>query len=840
MNLRSSPQLGPTLTVDSPRSPPRGFDESLEDQSEDVRVPRSPPGEPRESLPQRPSRSSVAYRPATPSSTASVPGEQRPAHLSPGELNSAKFAPRESQSDRKAKSTSLPPPANRAEKPKIPAKPANLAHNEGGSLATPRSKRASSDLRVSPFSTPPSSPEKSPPKQRNGPPPPSRPEMETPSKRLFEERFPGPGTPSPAPAPAPRNLREPGLPRREPSRDTKPLMVQIPSGQQQQPEPASSVSVPLSAQRLPATNYSPHDRPGLPPRRASVQGRRGLSPSRQVPNAEFPSRPISSPRQPEFVQHYQHPQPAPQPAQSPQPSQHPPQRAPELQTPALYRQPSYSRESKPGQQAIYSDRPQPQYQPQQYQQQQYQQHYQPPQQYQHSQPRIRPDTEEEDERFASQPTVTLTDYPDASNANRRPPILKHAPREIPTRYDTRLMDVCGKYVCTTGYMTRVWDLTNGEQIMTLIPPETVKNLSVAFKPGKGLEDEGKRLWLGTNTGELHEVDISTRSIVATRSYPSRREVIKILRHKKEMWTIDDEGRLLVWPADESGAPNLQYSYHNPYDRVARGQTFSMVAGDELWLATGKEVHVYQPNARDDASFKVLRRPLGAQHTGEVTSGAFTTKKGGQVYLGHADGKVSVYSATDYACLAMVNVSVYKINCLSVVGDYLWAGYKTGMIYVYDVNSSPWTVKKDWKAHDSPVTGFILDTSSVWTMNRLQVTSLGTDNCIRLWDGTLESDWLGLFPFPLGLDYLLTTVESRMQSRDVEYCDFREVRAVVMTWNAGASTPGSVRTSTFIQDAIHPEDPPEILVFGFQELVDLENKKITASSSSFPVTRMIDY
>ncbi len=69
----------------------------------------------------------------------------------------------------------------------------------------------------------------------------------------------------------------------------------------------------------------------------------------------------------------------------------------------------------------------------------------------------------------------------------------------------------------------------------------------------------------------------------------------------------------------------------------------------------------------------------------------------------------------------------------------------------------------------------------------------------------------------------------MQKRDVEFCTFREAKAVIVTWNAGASTPGSVRTSTFIQDAIHPEDPPEILVFGFQELVDLENKKITAST-----------
>jgi WD40 repeat protein len=292
-------------------------------------------------------------------------------------------------------------------------------------------------------------------------------------------------------------------------------------------------------------------------------------------------------------------------------------------------------------------------------------------------------------------------------------------------------------------LTRVWDLTNGEQVLSLSHGETVKSLSLAFKPGNGLEEEGKRIWLGTSAGELHEVDIASQSIVASRSYPSRREVIQILRHKKEMWTIDDEGRLLVWLPDETGVPNLQYSYHSPHERVARGQ-FSMVVDDKLWLAAGKDVYIYRPSARDDAVFKVLKRPLGLQHSGDVTCGTYTTHEGGRVYLGHADGKVTVYSSTDYACLAVVNVSVYKINCLDFVGDYLWAGYKTGMIYVYDTRTNPWTVKKDWRAHDSPVCGFVLDTSSVWTINRLQVTSLGTDNCIRLWDGMLEDDWLGMF------------------------------------------------------------------------------------------------
>lgn len=69
----------------------------------------------------------------------------------------------------------------------------------------------------------------------------------------------------------------------------------------------------------------------------------------------------------------------------------------------------------------------------------------------------------------------------------------------------------------------------------------------------------------------------------------------------------------------------------------------------------------------------------------------------------------------------------------------------------------------------------------------------------------------------------------MQSKDVEFCTFRELRLVVVSWNAGASTPGSLRTSEFIRDAVNPEDPPDIVVFGFQELVDLENKKITASA-----------
>lgn len=55
----------------------------------------------------------------------------------------------------------------------------------------------------------------------------------------------------------------------------------------------------------------------------------------------------------------------------------------------------------------------------------------------------------------------------------------------------------------------------------------------------------------------------------------------------------------------------------------------------------------------------------------------------------------------------------------------------------------------------------------------------------------------------------------------------------MTWNAGASMPRDLHGNPFIENVIHAEQPPELLVFGFQELVDLEDKKITASAYIFP-------
>jgi len=410
----------------------------------------------------------------------------------------------------------------------------------------------------------------------------------------------------------------------------------------------------------------------------------------------------------------------------------------------------------------------------------------------------------------------LGDYPDSSHSNRRPPVFKQGIKDISARYDTRVMDVCGEYVCTTGLMTRVWNILDGEVMMSIVHGEGVKMMSMAFKPANHVDDEGKRLWLGNNIGELMEVDIPSQSVVSTKANAhTRREIIKIYRHLNEMWTLDDGGTLHLWAPDASGAPSLS----NPYQtfRVPKGHTFSMVVVDELWYATGKDLRVFAPTLDGSTQFQVLAKPLSQPSTGDITSGAIIKSQLDRVYISHADGKVSIYSRQDYSCLGVVNISMYKITSLTAVNRFLWAGFSTGTIYVYDTSVSPWVVKKDWRAyHDLPVVKLSADPSSFWTFERDQVVSLGQDNVLRIWDGLMQDDW----------------IENRMVEEQHDFSEKENIRALVMTWNAGASTPYHLQHSSgdenFFRDLLQSSDCPDILVFGFQELVDLEDKKTTAS------------
>lgn len=428
----------------------------------------------------------------------------------------------------------------------------------------------------------------------------------------------------------------------------------------------------------------------------------------------------------------------------------------------------------------------------------------------------------------------ISEYPDTSSVNRRPPYLAHRVQKIETRYDTKIFDISSRYICTTGYLTKAWDLMSGGLVMNIGHGEKeIRATAMAFKSGLVSEEEGKYVWLGTNHGDLHEVDISTQTTMHTKpAAHNRREIVKIFRCQDSMWTLDDDGKLYVWPPDNTGSPNLQSI---PYSRkVPKGHSYSLIIDDNLWLATGKDIRVFRPNAKEDERFSVTEQPLSQPGVGEITSAAVIPCEPQMVYFGHADGKVTTYSTVSFTCLGVYNVSAYKINTLAGAGSYLWAGYSTGVISVYDTRIRPWSTKKEWQAHDHPVINLLARADSIEKSGLLRVASIGTDNAVRMWDGLLEDDWLGMSSsIRKGQPLVNYITELDMQEHDINYCSFREIKAKVLTWNAGASTPTSLqydeRNKNFFREFLQTDNPPELLVFGFQELVDLEDKKLTASS-----------
>lgn len=100
--------------------------------------------------------------------------------------------------------------------------------------------------------------------------------------------------------------------------------------------------------------------------------------------------------------------------------------------------------------------------------------------------------------------------------------------------------------------------------------------------------------------------------------------------------------------------------------------------------------------------------------------------------------------------------------------------------------------------------------------------------ITYWDGFFEMDWM----------------EQRMLKREAEFCQYRNIKVMICSWNIDSCKPADLQGSDdnlhFLRDVIRQgldvasqsSDPPEVLVFGLQEVIDLEDKKLTASASDY--------
>ncbi|PWN50981.1 DNase I-like protein [Violaceomyces palustris] len=443
-----------------------------------------------------------------------------------------------------------------------------------------------------------------------------------------------------------------------------------------------------------------------------------------------------------------------------------------------------------------------------------------------------------------------SDLPDASHANRRAPAFK--PDCYTSSKAAFQAFALNGHTLVTGSgdkvkVYRVGDMSSGvgEKLCTVGEhgnSKEIKLTALEFKPPTdgepGDEEEGRYVWCGTKEGHLWELDVYEAAITDCRSNIHSSPIQLLQRVGNRMISMDDGGKISIWlpSTDPTKRPGIHLSNQPLTQRISLDKhSFAVVLGQQLWVSTGPEtsrshsyvgskgprIRIYNPFA-DDRPFNAVSKAVGmsaemANGVGRVTCGTIIPAKPELVYLGHDSGHVSTWSRATYECVGVQRLGSYGITALCGVVKYLWAGNRTGNISVYNVEAYPWRAMKVWPAHKEPITSIHVDGHGVDMVGRLQVASAGLDSVVHLWDGFLSYDWMS----------------SELSKREAEFCSYRSIKTLHVTFNIDAATPQDLETSIenmeLLGSILRSGETPDVIFFGFQELIDLESKKLTAKS-----------
>ncbi|KAM6489314.1 DNase I-like protein [Amanita muscaria] len=430
-------------------------------------------------------------------------------------------------------------------------------------------------------------------------------------------------------------------------------------------------------------------------------------------------------------------------------------------------------------------------------------------------------------------------FPDSSRSSRRPPIAAPfragqfaLPKILINAYGGHYV-VAGSLVAVGhSYTIKVYDLSVFDSPMYVVDTKDLGKITCMELKSTG-EGEARLMWVGTKEGQVFEVDLRTGAICSTKQVTNLHPVTHVLRHGRAMVTLDEGGKALVFTEGEGNRGVSLTGTQPRVLRVTEKQDFVRMLGGKLWTAArtdhngvGGAVSSRLPIIRVYDLFSpgsTGKSIVPTEHVGAVTSATMIPSHKGKVYVGHEEGFVSIWAVEGTEdgypkCLEVVKVSASDVMCVEGVNDRLWIGSRNGMISAYDVAARPWVVTNSWSAHPGlPVLKLSVDVFGI-DEGRLSVMSVGRDDVMRFWDGLLGMDWM----------------QDELQRREDSYSKFRDVTALFFSWNCDAARPDSLtgdpaNVNLFSDILNSVDEPPDIIVFGFQEVIDLESRKMAAKN-----------
>ncbi|KAI8071452.1 Endonuclease/exonuclease/phosphatase [Gongronella butleri] len=388
------------------------------------------------------------------------------------------------------------------------------------------------------------------------------------------------------------------------------------------------------------------------------------------------------------------------------------------------------------------------------------------------------------------------------------------------------MAAYGSCIATGVTQARVWNALTGKVIYAadLVGPNDHDRIrSFAFLPTPRLEDQGRFLWAGMQDGSIIAMDTKTDTVHKITSCHKHPITFMMRRRNMDIWTLDESGLLAIWSVacQSSFKPDkLMRLDVQPQKSMVMSKAVAAVIADakDLWMSNGRSLHVYRgfnkPRAADNHDQQQIRI---SNDLGNITDLTTIPCHPQFIVASHDDGKVTLWDKRTLEKAQVYTISLYGICKMVTVDDsFLWTGYNTGMIYVYDTRPTKWEVIKMWRAHQGPLTCLLVDESRfLHGDGTLQVVSGDSHGSVSIWDGLMTDNWH----------------DRQLHTLAKSYCNYRPIQVMICSWNIDANKPEKLvgKDNELVHEWLGTAQNPDIIVVGIQEIVDLESKKQTAKS-----------
>ncbi len=327
---------------------------------------------------------------------------------------------------------------------------------------------------------------------------------------------------------------------------------------------------------------------------------------------------------------------------------------------------------------------------------------------------------------------------------------------------------------------------------------------VVFPPFGTPDDFYQYVWIGLERGEIIEFDINTGEISA-RSSSHTSTVSHIIRGTKEMFSIDEHGSLKIWLPDHEGKVSL---LQRPRAlRIQARPSCAILANGLMWTSQGKIIEVYSLQENTTTILQCrIDSGQGWSIASSISALAYSANTQ-EVLASHDSGKISVYCSHTFERKLIVQATSYKITSMIVVADRIWIGLQTGKIQVFEPRLDGWICILDFLAYqNASVSSLVFDDRAFLSGSfHTVVTSVSDGGHIKLWDGLLRN-------------YL---IDINIRNSVMDYSLMTPINISIFTYNIDSRKPSDLDREileTYVAKRLHID----IFVFGFQELVDLEN------------------